>query len=457
MRSTVIRPHFSIFVLLTSIICSPSLLGGWKAGTAKVQITPENPLWMAGYAARNEPSKGKYGELFAKALALEDDTGKRSVIVTMDVLGFSSAFIEAIADNVSRKTGIPRDRLLFNASHTHAGPALTGVLDIAYDMSPNQVQEVNSYTQQLQRNIVNLIQVALRELFPVKLNYGSTLCKFAVNRRVKTETGFVIGANRRGPVDHKVPVLVVDDDRGRIRAVVFGYSCHCTTLQGDNYNFHGDYAGVAQAWLEERYPGVTALFVTGTAGDANPFPRGTLKLAEEHGKSLALAVNSVLTGPLKEVGGPLKSQLKRVKLGFAESLNVSDLAGRLESEDRYIRKHADFFNRVLKTDGKIPDTYSYPIQVWRFGSDLSLVALAGEVVVDYSIRLRKDLGDTNLWVAGYSNDVPFYVPSRRVLEEGGYEAEDSMIYYGQPGPFKPTVEDIIIRKVQEIYKRLGEK
>jgi len=411
---------------------------------------------MGGYAARKHPSLGTLGQLHAKALALEDGAGNRSVLVTMDLLGFSSAFREEIAERCSLRTGIPRERFLFSASHTHSGPALSRVLEIAYELTTEQRMAVQSYSEQLQNRIVDLVSESLRNLEPVKLSFGTAIAGFAVNRRVRTPSGFVIGANRLGPVDHSVPFLVVDDEAGRIRAVVFSYSCHNTTLQGSNYHFHGDYAGVAQQWLEQRYPGAVAFFMAGTAGDANPYPRGTLQLAEEHGRTLARAVDKYLTGPLKPVRGPLAARLEKIFLEFDGPPTRKDFQEKLKSENPYERKHATAFLKLLESGGEVPERYPYPVQVWQFGSDLTLIALAGEVVVDYSIRLKKELaGSADLWISAYCNDISFYVPSRRVLQEGGYEPVDSMIYYGQPGPFVPAVEDQIVGRVEEIVRELN--
>jgi hypothetical protein len=108
--------------------------------------------------------------------------------------------------------------------------------------------------------------------------------------------------------------------------------------------------------------------------------------------------------------------------------------------------------KELKETGKIRSTYEYPVQVIKFGSDWTVVTLGGEVVVDYSFRIEKELGGGNVTVAGYSNDVFGYVPSRRVLEEGGYEAGGAMLWGSLPGPFASNVEEKIIGKVMELAK-----
>jgi len=107
----------------------------------------------------------------------------------------------------------------------------------------------------------------------------------------------------------------------------------------------------------------------------------------------------------------------------------------------------------LEKNGKIRTNYPYLVQAIRFDNDLTMVALAGEVVVDYSLRLKSELPGRTVWVAGYSNDVFGYIPSVRVLKEGGYEAGDAMKYTDLPGPFAPSVEERIVAKVHELVNK----
>jgi hypothetical protein len=95
------------------------------------------------------------------------------------------------------------------------------------------------------------------------------------------------------------------------------------------------------------------------------------------------------------------------------------------------------------------------VQAVRLGRDLTLLALGGEPVVDYALRVKRELPRENLVVAGYCYDVMCYIPSRRVLREGGYEAVDNMIYYGQPGPFAESVEDVIMAAVRRVTEAVG--
>lgn len=425
----------------------------WKAGVAKVVITPTRSVWMAGYAARTKPSEGVAQDLYAKALALEDPSGRRAVLVTTDLLGLPAAVSGRVAQRVEKQYGLSRERVIFNSSHTHCGPALDRVLEIAYDMTPQQWSDVESYTHELEDKLVLVIGEALKGLAPASLSFGHGEAGFAMNRRQNKGTEYVIGVNPEGPVDHDVPVLRVEGKGGGLLAIVFGYACHNTTLGGDFYQFLGDYAGFAQAWLESHHSGAIALFVAGCGADANPYPRGTVALARQHGEALAMAVEDVLGGRLLPVGGPLKCVYQEFPVAFAPPPSREEFEQRLHNQDKYVRRHAAAMLNILDREGRLPATYPYPLQVWQFGRDLTFVAMAGEVVSEYALRLKRELGADKLWVAGYSNDVFAYIPSLQVLREGGYEASGAMIYYGQPGPFSPAIEETIIRKVHELVKR----
>ena len=122
----------------------------------------------------------------------------------------------------------------------------------------------------------------------------------------------------------------------------------------------------------------------------------------------------------------------------------------------YRVRHAKAMLR-LYDEGSPIRQYPYPVQALQFGKDLTLVALGGEVVVDYVLRIKKEFGAKGIMVAGYSNDVMSYIPSLRVLKEGGYEADDSMIYYGLPGPYDDQVEDRVMSTVKQVMKRVGRR
>ena len=437
-------------VVVTAPVCANQTDQTWKAGVSRVVITPSRPMWMAGYAARNRPSEGKVHDLFAKALACEDPQGTRLVIVTTDLIGIPRALRDAVLDAVRARHGLQKSSLVLNASHTHCGPELRAGKAALYGLEPKRVEQARQYLDSLQGKLVQLIGDALSDLQPARLWHTRARAGFAMNRRLLTASGIRNSPNPHGPVDHDVPVLRVESPRGKLRAVLFGYACHNTTM--GFYKFLGDYAGYAQYAIEARHPGVTALFMMGCGGDQNPYPRSKLELAEQHGQTLANAVETALQVlQPRAVNGPLTVAEREIELQFAPPPSRQELARLQRSQNRYDQRRAAVLLQQLERDGRIRDTYAYPIQISRFGESLTMVTLAGEVVVDYALRLKAELpGPAAVWVAGYSHDVFGYVPSRRVLLEGGYEGGGAMRYTTLPGPFAPSVEQRIIAGVHAL-------
>jgi len=424
--------------------------GAWKAGVATTVITPEESMWMAGYAARTKPSEGKVHDLHAKALALEDADGMRLVIVTTDLIGFPREFRDRLEKAVGERYKLGPENLLLSASHTHCGPELRAWRATqAWDLPPEQVELGREYAERLLGKLVELVGEALEDLAPAQLSYTHARAGFAMNRRLPTERGFVISPNADGPVDHDVPVLRVTGSDEKMRVLVFGYACHNTTLSF--YEFCGDYAGFAQQYVEETHPGTTAMFISGCGADQNPTPRRSLEWAQQHGRALANAVEAALESRARPLRGPLRLALDEVALELAEPPSVEELKQQASSTNKYERRHAEELLKELEQTGRIATTYPYLVQVARFADDLTMVALAGEVVVDYSLRLKAELKGSPVWVAGYCNEVFGYVPSERVLREGGYEARGAVVYYSTiPTPFAPSVEELIVGKVHQL-------
>ena len=418
----------------------------WKSAATKIAITPEEPMWMAGYASRNKPAEGTAQELFGKALAIEDAGGKRVVFVTLDLIGVPRTLHTALVQRLS----LAPEALLINVSHTHCGPEfrLGGKPGIFAEFGG--ADKAEAYGKFLEDTLAKLVTDAFAQLAPAQLSYHHARCGFAMNRRLPVENAFRNSPHPDGPVDQSVPVLRVADAAGKLRAILFGYACHNTTLSF--YQWCGDYAGYAQEYIEAEHPEAVALFVAGCGGDQNPYPRGRIELAQYHGRALATAVEAALQGPPRPITGPLQTAFADVDIDFAPFTRAT-FEEEAKSKDKYLAGHGTRLLQRLEKEGSLPTSYAYPVQTIRFGQSLIFVGLGGEVVVDYSLRLKRELNGTPVWVAGYCNDVLGYIPSKRVLEEGGYEGGDSMRFSNLPGRWAPTVEERIIGKVHELLGR----
>ena len=433
----------------------PALLGAqWKAGVAATTITPREPVWMSGYGNRTTPSEGVAQELHAKALALEDATGSRVVVVTTDLIGFSRTVAERIADRVLERHKLSRERLLFTSSHTHTGPAIAGNLPLMQPPTPELKAGTERYTRYLEDQVFDVIGRALADLEPAKLSYHIGRAGFAMNRRERTPQGPIkLGDNPSGLVDHDVPVLRVAGADGNLRAVLLSYAAHNTTLTGQHMEIHGDYAGAMQEVWEKAHPGATALFMLGCAGDANPGARGTVEFAEQHGRELSASVDAAIAAPGLEVQGALRPSFERFTIRLETPPTAEEWARRARESEGLDRQIAEYFVGVIKDRGSVPATYEYPLQTLMLGDQLKLIALGGEVTVGYALQLKEELGPKTTWVVAYSNDVMSYIPTAKILAEGGYEAERSQMYYGMPGKWDPSIEKIILDRAIEAARR----
>jgi neutral ceramidase len=453
------RRIVAILFLGASFACLRATAGdvAWKAGTAKALITPKEPMWMAGYAARTRPADGTLHDLYVRVLAIEDAQGKRAVILSSDLLGIS----RSVADNVTRelhaKFGLSRDEIMLNASHTHSGPVLRGALYDIYPLDASELKKIESYSASLEATIVRTVGEALAHLVPASLQRGEGSTDFAVNRRNNREPDVpALRAQHalRGPSDHSVPVLAVRRADGKLLAVLFAYACHNTTL--DIQEWSGDYAGFAETALEESHPGAVALFCMGCGADQNPIPRRKVELCRRYGRMMSDAVEAVLAKPLEPLSSQLQTQFETVPLELGAPPTREHLKSLTTSKTApaYYQRWATRLLKQLDEGRPLERTYPYPIEVWRLGGKQLWIALGGEVVVDYDARFKGRYG-ADVWVTSYANDVMAYIPSVRVLREGGYEGNTSMMVYGMPAErWNESIEETIAAAVNGLMRRV---
>ncbi len=445
----------------------------WKAAVATADITPTESVWMAGYAARKGPSEKVLQPIHAKVLTVEDAGGGRFIFVTLDLIGVPKPFREAVETMAREKYQISPESILINASHTHSGPMIrlyqppgggpeqASYLAVPDDQQDLRVGQTKAYLATLLAEVDRMIGETLAELAPATLTWSRARCGIAMNRRTPSGTGGWKNApNSEGPVDHEVPVLQVRSrPDGALKAVLFGYACHATVLSLAEIS--GDWPGYAQHYFEADHPGTVAMFLNGCSGDQNPYPRRLLHYAERHGRSMATAIEAALEAESSPLVGPIRAAIDWPEIPYQAPPSREALEIKAGSKDTYDAHHGKMLLEVLEATGSLPASYPVPVQVVEFGDSLTVAAIGGEVVVDYSLRLKRELGDLTggapVWVAGYSNDVMTYIPSRRVLEEGGYEGGEAMRYVRSsvhPAPWDPGIEDRLVGRILELAREL---
>jgi hypothetical protein len=448
-----------LLLLLAGCSTPENRPSGITAGAAKLKITPEKMSWMTGYGNRNKRAEKVHDELHVRALALGDGR-KRIVLVAADILGFPPVLNRAIRAEAKKRHGLEDGDLLLVASHTHGGPAIPErpSPEIFHGLPAEDAKEIFAYADRLQARVLEAISTSLAAMAPAELTLTRTTATFGMNRRFKNPDGsFKIADNPTGLTDPDVPVLRATSG-GRTIATVFNYACHCTTL-GGIYEYNADWAGPACAKIEAKSGGV-ALFATGCGADLNPSPRapGAFDLADRHGTAIAEAVVAAPAGT--PLAGPFRTSYATVELPLEKAPSRVLLEKGLGAKDVFRQRHSREMLKLLDA-GRLPAAVPLPIQAWRFG-EVTLAAIGGETCVEYALRLKKELGVA--LVLGYANEVPCYIPSEKVLAEGGYEAgwgaefgrtlaAGSIVYYGWPTPIAPGVEERLMSALRDLLKR----
>jgi len=412
-------------------------------GVAKIDITPDYPVRLSGYGNRRKESEGVTQRIFAKALAMGSDQEGPAILITVDNCGVPASIRDEVAGRLNRKKGIKPERVAICSSHSHSAPCLTGILPNLFSepVPPEHQAQIDRYTRELTDKMEQVALAALADRKPGKLSWSQGKAGFAKNRR-----------SAGGPVDHDLPILAVADAKGKLRAVVANYACHCTTVDGVFNQICGDWAGYAQEFLERDHPGAIVLAAIGCGADADPFPRTGLDLAKRHGQEIATEVNRLLANPLTTIQGKLECRTKQIELPF-DTLPTRQQWEERAKQSGAVGYHAKVNLARLDRGEALPIKLPYLVQTWNFGNDLAMVFLPGEVVVDYSLRLKKEFDSTRLWVNAYANDVPCYIPSRRILKEGGYEGGSAMVYYDRPTKLAMETEDLIIGAVHDLMPK----
>ncbi len=379
------------------------------AGIARRDITPQESIWLGGFAFRKRASESVLTPLWAKVLALGEES-VALVVAVLERVSLSPELTQSVEVECARRLGVPREKLVIFCSHTHSGP-----MDWPSSWMPEapaEREKLENYSRWMVEQLVETIAEACANRKPVSIAFSQGLAGVGVNRRRARE-----GCRHfPGPVDHDVPVLRITGSAGNTEAILFGYACHATALAG--YQISGDWPGFACEALEGRFPGTTAFFIPGCGADINPLPRllpgKEIALAKAYGEILAAAVEAA--GPGRALAGPLDVRRGTTEL-FYESA---------------------------------PTTLEYYAWAIRFGSDLLWIALSGEVVVDYSLTLKERHGWDSTWISAYASPGRTYFPSHRVWEEGGYEAGEHTIRSGHPSRFREDVEPRILALVAEL-------
>lgn len=409
-------------------------------GTGRAVITPPIGTFMAGFGFRDKPSDSVLDDLEVRAQWFQEgDKADAVCIVTADLISFNDTLTQEIRTALHKRHGVPIERILLAASHTHSGPVVDA--DIA---------------TLVRRGVEEAVDAARTSLCPVTLHAGrGRLEGYSMNRRHITNGQSHHAPNPGGVKDDEVMVISCRDVAdGRVLAVLFHFTCHTTTM--GLYCISGDYAGVARRRIEESLGnGSVAGFLPGCFGDVRPactviggtrWRRGGPEDIAAFGQALGSEVIRIVQEGSTPVTPRLFGRTGSVDLPFARQRSREELEGIRQNGKPHEQRWAE---RLLEKTP--PDSFPLSLQRIDLAAEVTLLAMGGEMVCDYGLWI-KQVGENQFLIPlGYSNGMVGYVASARQFPEGGYEV-DFFVHSSRPMPsrFKPEIENMIKEGVQEL-------
>jgi len=438
-------------------------MGTLQAGVSRVTITPPVGIYLIGFAGRAGGSRTVRDGLYATALAVSDGVTE-AVIVSCDLLVVHHDLVRRVRQEASARTGVPGENMLFCATHTHSGPPTC-----AYPDSPPMLQ---AYVDNLAALLAGAILMAHDRLAPARFAFGRGEARIGVNRRLTRPDGVtVIAANPAGPLDPEVGVLRVDAADGRPLAVVVNHACHPVVLGSDSNVVSADWPGAMRRVVEQA-SGAKCLFLQGACADVNPLPGGptdredvlerlgievggqviaTWARAEPQPADTVRVASERLCVPLWRA-----SQYEREAPALVELVE----AGRESSRDRLravLEASTPWTPEVTGAgDGQ---RLAVEVQAIRIG-EVAVAAAAGEIFVETGLAVKRRSPLANTMFAAYANGLAGYFPLPEDYPRGGYEVDESYLFYRLPAPVAPEaaglVEETAIRLLHEVAEE-GER
>lgn len=422
------------------------------AGAAMREITPDRPVWMDGYGARDRPSEGVYAPLSARALALRQGDAT-AVIVSADVLNFDREQECRIRAKIAAATGVPVEGVVLCATHTHCGPRVADiVMPGERDMA---------YLEWVEAQLVAVAGEALARARPARVAFSRAHSAFGINRRLPDGAGGVrFHPNPEGVIDRDLDTYWVTGEDGAPLASLTVYGCHPTSRSGYLLGF--DYPGFVRQAIEREWGGM-AVWATGCAGNVRPAflsAEGGFRVAEiaeieAAGEAIAAEAlagkaraRAVETPSLRATAATAKLPIEAVPTREALEQMVADPAAAGGSTTR------EWARRLLARLEAAPLEPAVPftVQTLRLDAHHALVFLAGEVVTEIGLRIKQAFPYQVVTTAAYANGVVGYVPSRSIHAQGGYEVRGAYPLYVQPAAFTADVEEVILA---EASRQLG--
>lgn len=457
-----------------------------KFSFLKEKITPESPVMQAGFSARTHKSEGVYDDPYASVILMQAD--ETVIIIALDLCFGDKSFAAGIKEAVNKKYGLAQDKVIINYSHTHSVVAAVGgdkeegrpygrgKEGIGHDLQKDEadhdlgkedadtdIEEKIRYSDSVRDKIMDMLDEGFGNLIEGNIYILKGESKFGVSRRFPSGGKILWKPNfDENCMDKDLFLLKFVDKDGEIRGLIYSYACHPTTLGPDNYLISADFPGAVRRILEEKYPGMTPVFLQGcgadikpyiTAGDGGRFKSCNFDELEQAGNYLANDIQKYMERPgWRKINAKFKTEDCNVKL-YNEIWAAAKWKEIAEDPDEppYMKQSAV---KMLMSFKESPDDNFLPfyISLFRLDKQTCFVCLECEIVSEMGKEI-KQLFNEDVIVLGYTNSRSCYIPTRRVSLEGGYESM-SFVPALLRGPFVPETEDIIVGRSALMVKNI---
>jgi len=458
-------PFYFLFIALLLIGCSCTTVekNVMKAGFARITITPPIGTKMTGFGFRDyDPAgvRGIHDDLYARALYLAH--GEREVLIFgFDLLFFSRDEADRFKGAIGRRIDLSPKDIFLNTSHTHTGPKVG-----TWDYSGSD----RLYLQFLEDAIVEVACKARDEAREVTLSAGCAHTDLPYNRRLPLPSGIIdFAPNPDGPTYKKAPFCLFEDMNGKPVCFLFSASCHPSTIKGNerSYQVSADFPGVAMNLLDEHFGATCSLFLQGAAGDTKSviigegeryFRSGDWPDVEKSGVLLANDIKETLAEGFTSIEPDLRSvtvemefplQKPRTREEYKEVIEKPPAHS--ESIPEGMKRWAQEKIQLLDYGYGLPSSVTITAHGVQLGKGLRLIGIEAEIVAELGDLIENAYSDGITFPMGYTDGAQMYLPTSKMIDEGGYEAE-SYYEYRHPASLEKGIEKILLQGVQELQE-----
>lgn len=400
---------FTLLAICSQASAQVNIQGRLKAAVVKVDITPDEPKMLLGYAARQ--STGIYDRIHHKMVVL-DDGNTRFYLVSSDICLVSPSEYDYVAALLQKKLGIDPLQFWWSVTHTHSAPEV-GVPGLpAVFLGDRYKHNVDtSYTRLVEETLIKGLEEAIQKLEPVTLGVGWGFSQANINRRTwGTDNKAAFGMNADGAVDRKIGLLRLEKQDGSLMALIANYAIHSTVLGPQNLKISGDVTGNVASYIEEK-TGAPLLFINGAAGNMAPI----YSVYPSRGAGQMAQYNVLLGDRILQANQDIFDTYDSVKLYTGE------LVVQTPRKETMTRWPEDLKKYTSVAADKKTNLVNLPVRFLRINDAIAIWSAPLELFCEISNNVRDASPYPYTFYFGYTNGWLGYLSTAAAWEQGGYE------------------------------------